>query len=105
MGGHHFISYSRPEASDFVTVLYDELEASSPDFRAWFDQRDGRPGEDWDEQIAEAIRTCESLVCVMTEDSVAPTSLCKQEWTYALQCKRPITPLKRDAKPACRSSF
>jgi tetratricopeptide (TPR) repeat protein len=98
MGGHHFISYSRPEASDFVTVLCDELEASSPDFRAWFDQRDRRPGEDWDEQIAEAIRTCESLVFVMTEDSVAPTSVCKQEWTYALQCKRPITPLQRDAK-------
>src|SRR4029453_10412549 len=98
MGGHHFISYSRPEALDFVSVLCDELEASSPDFRVWFDQRDGRPGEDWDEQIAEAIRTCESLVFVMTEDSVAPTSVCKREWTYALQCKRPITPLKRDAK-------
>jgi TIR domain len=98
MGSHHFISYSRPEASDFVTVLCDELEAASPDFHVWFDQRDGWPGEDWDEQIAEAIRTCESLVFVMTEDSVAPTSVCKQEWTYALQCKRPVTPLKRDVK-------
>ena len=34
----------------------------------------------------------------MTEDSVAPTSVCKQEWTDALQCKRPLTLLKRDAK-------
>ena len=47
MGGHHFISYSRPEASDFVTVLCDEIEALSPDFRVWFDQRDGRPEKDW----------------------------------------------------------
>ena len=35
----------------------------------------------------------------MTEDAVwLPTSVCKQEWTYALQCKRPLTLLKRDAK-------
>jgi len=49
---------------------------------------------DWDEQIGEAIRTCDSLLFVMTRDSVKPNSVCKREWTLALKCNKPVIPLR-----------
>ena len=97
---HHFISYSQPEASEFAIRLVDELGAGPPSIRAWLDQREIKPGQDWDEQIDEAIKTSESLLFVMTRDSVAPTSVCKQEWIRALKYKKPVIPLRlhRDAE-------
>ena len=90
---HHFISYSRPEAGDFVLSLTDALRAGPPTVEAWLDQRKLRPGDDWDSQIDQAIRTCRSLIFVMTPDSVAEGSVCKAEWTRALKFKKPVVPL------------
>ncbi len=91
--GHHFISYSPHEALDFVLQLTEALETGSTPSRAWLDKRDLRPG-DWDTQITEAIRTCTSLLFVMTHDSVQDNSVCKEEWALALRYKKPIIPLK-----------
>ena len=91
---HHFISYSRIDAEDFALRLAGALAAGSPPLRAWLDQRELRPGMDWDEQIGEAIRTCDSLLFVMTRDGVKPNSVCKREWTLALKCKKPVIPLR-----------
>ncbi len=90
---HHFISYSTVEAQDFVYDLHDKLEGEYPKMPAWLDKRDLKDGIDWDTQIAEAIRDCDSLLFVMTPDSVTDNSMCKLEWSLALKYKKPIVPL------------
>lgn len=97
MSGHHFISYSTVDGADFALQLADALTAGPPELPAWLDRRELQPGEDWDEQLVEAIRICDSLLFVMTVDSVEDESVCKQEWTRALRYKKPIIPLKLHA--------
>ncbi|MBI3801520.1 MAG: tetratricopeptide repeat protein [Deltaproteobacteria bacterium] len=94
----YFISYSPVNGLDFAVRLCDALVAGHPSYAAWLDKRELRPGADWDEQIAEAIRTCAGLLFVMTLDSVEPQSGCKPEWTRALKYKKPIVPLLLDKK-------
>src|SRR5215212_2307814 len=100
MPGHHFISYSSADAQDFALRLYDTLTAGPPSFPIWLDKRKLQAGEDWDEQIVEAIKTCASMLFVMTRDSVEDESVCKNEWVSALSYKKPIVPIKlhRDAE-------
>ncbi len=92
MINHHFISYPKV-AKDFAIKLSDALQAGPPSFPVWLDERNLQPGRDWDEQIADAIRTCDSLLFVMTKDSVEDRSICKLEWTRALKYKKPVVPL------------
>jgi tetratricopeptide (TPR) repeat protein len=96
MSGHHFISYSAVEAQDFAIKLYVALLAGPESFTPWLDREKLRPGEDWDEQINEAIRTCKSFLFVMTPDSVDSLSVVKNEWSHALRYKKPIIPLLLD---------
>jgi hypothetical protein len=77
MSGHHFISYSRRESKDFVTQLRSALLLESPAVRVWVDTRDVKAGRDWDEEIVEAIRNCDSFLFVMTPDSVRSQSVCR----------------------------
>ena len=91
---HHFISYSRVDAEAFAARVASSLAAGSPPLRVWLDKRELKPGLDWDEQIGEAIRTCDSLLFVMTRDGVKPNSVCKREWTLALKCNKPVIPLQ-----------
>jgi tetratricopeptide (TPR) repeat protein len=97
---HYFISYSRIDAADDAVWLADTLAEGPSRFPVWVDKRELRPGEDWDEQVVEAIRSCRGLLLVMTTDSVRPNSICKDEWVRALKYKKPVIPLRfhRDAE-------
>jgi tetratricopeptide (TPR) repeat protein len=92
---HHFISYPST-IREIVIRLADELAAGPPALPVWVDKRKLRPAEDWDDQLDDAIRRCDSLLFVMTPDSVRSNSVCKQEWTRALKYKKPVVPLLFD---------
>ena len=101
MSDHCFISYSKSDGVDFVLKLADELTKGPPPLSVWLDERNLRAGFDWDDQIDKALKTSRSILFVVTLDSVDPLSVAKQEWTRALQYKKPIVPLRlhRDADP------
>jgi lysozyme family protein len=95
----HFISYSGVDGSDFALKLCDDLQSGPPSFEAWLDKRRLQTGtDDWDKQIEEAIRDCESLIFLMTLDSVEDGSVCKNEWVQALKYKKPILLVRFHAK-------
>ncbi|MCO6427789.1 TIR domain-containing protein [Nitrosomonas communis] len=98
MPSHHFISYSAVDGFEFALRLCDELQSGPPVFEAWLDKRRLQANDDWDKQIAEAIRDCESLIFVMTSDSVEDASVCKNEWVQALKFKKPILLARFHAK-------
>jgi tetratricopeptide (TPR) repeat protein len=93
MAGHLFISYSTVDAASFAVQLANKLAMGPPPIPVWLDKRELRPGEDWDEQIVEAIQGCAALLFVMTKDSAQPESVCKDEWVRALKYKKPVIPL------------
>ncbi len=98
MSDAHFISYSSADALDFALKLADALTIGPPAFPVWLDKRRLEPGQDWDTQLREAIRSCTSLIFVMSRDSVEDLSVCKEEWSRALSYKKPVTPLLYQAK-------
>ena len=102
MPDHHSISYSRIEAKDFAQRLGDELAIGEPSVRAWLDVRDIPAGVDWDEAIGEAIKTCETLIFIMTPDSVRPDSECKNEWLGARYKKAVVLLLNASAEAPFR---
>src|SRR5436309_12374583 len=104
MSGHHFISYSSVDGLDFARRLYAVLTSGTPALPAWLDKQCLRPGEDWDDQILNALRDCGNLMFIMTPDSVRGDSQCKKEWSRALKYKKPVLLLRlnREAEPPYR---
>ena len=98
MDGPYFISYSRVDAEDFARRLADQLVAGPPTYPVWLDVRDLQPGVDWDTQIRDALRDCSGLLFVVTADSVQDYSATKPEWGRALKYKKPVIPLRFDAR-------
>jgi tetratricopeptide (TPR) repeat protein len=96
MSEFYFISYSSVDGKQFALKLADKLAAGPPEISVWLDKHALRPGEDWDEQVVEAIRTCKGMLFIMSADSVRADSVCKNEWVRALKYKKSVIPLLLD---------
>nr|WP_320193164.1 tetratricopeptide repeat protein [uncultured Desulfobacter sp.] len=95
MKSYHFVSHSSADGEEFASDLGDYLMADKPPIDTWIDHRESLSGAgDWDHPIRQAIQKCESLIFVMTRDSVTDNSGCKKELALARQFKKPILPLR-----------
>jgi len=89
----YFISYSSRDCRDVALKLADQLFAGPPSIPVWLDQRKLQPGIDRYQQIVQALKDCQGVLYLMTNDSVDPNCPCTQEWIRALKYKKPIIPL------------
>jgi tetratricopeptide (TPR) repeat protein len=93
--GHHFISYSSIDGQDFALKLYDALSANG--IPVWLDKRDVQEPEfNWDEEVLEALRTCKSLLFLMTPNSIERHANCTLQWRRALKYKKTIILVRFD---------
>jgi tetratricopeptide (TPR) repeat protein len=86
---HIFISYSRDD-SDFVNGLIADIEKRG--IEVWIDRQDISGGETWRAAIAEAIRSCDAFVIVLSPNSTVSKNV-SRELSIAEPHHRPIIPL------------
>jgi tetratricopeptide (TPR) repeat protein len=94
--GHHFISYSVIDGRDVAIRLKEALEAGRPPLPVWLDVEGLVAGRQWTDQLDEAIRECDTLLFVITPDSVREGSFCATEVSRALSYKKRVLPLRFD---------
>jgi len=84
-----FISYSRKDI-DFVRKLAGDLEKAEYD--VWWDLTDLRGGDDWPRVIPAAIAESQSVIVVLSPNSVV-SDWVEKEYTQALSLRRKIIPI------------
>ena len=85
-----FFSYSRADGSAFALRLSDDLKKMG--FDVWIDQEDIEAGLEWDTEIAKALESCDCVLFLETEKSVA-SDICLDEVHYALEHNKKVIPL------------
>lgn len=87
ISGRVFISYSRKDSA-YVYELAKQLIDVGVEI--WID-RDIAPGRHWDRNIEEALNDCESMIVVLSPDSVASENV-QDEWSYYLEQRKNVYP-------------
>lgn len=85
-----FISYSRADL-DFADKLDAALKASG--FETLIDRRDIQKFEDWWARIESLIVQADTLIFVLTPDSLKTTSVCQQEINLAQSLNKRLAPI------------
>lgn len=85
-----FFSYSRVDGSDFALKLARDLKQKG--FDVWIDQEDIRAGSEWDVEIEHALETCDCLLFLESEKSVASNNVLDEVY-YALEQKKRVIPI------------
>ena len=90
-----FISYSRKDI-DFVRKLAGDLETAGYD--VWWDITDLRGGDEWITRIALAIEASETVIVVLSPDSIQ-SEWVRKEYTQAIGLRKRIIPIMFTASP------
>ena len=85
-----FISYARKDGRDAAAWLRTEIESNG--LRAWQDVISLPPGDNWWQQIREAIEGVHTMVLVLTEGAMQ-SSIVKREWAHARKMGTVIIPV------------
>jgi hypothetical protein len=87
-----FISYSRKNAR-FARDLYNRLAKLG--FPLWRDRTEMQGGENWWNQIKEAIDACETTILCMSPDALK-SPIVQEEWLYARRNGKRVIPVIAD---------
>ncbi|MBX3561156.1 MAG: TIR domain-containing protein [Sphingomonas sp.] len=102
MSGHVFVSHGSEDSQD-AESLAGFIEAKG--VRAWIAPRDVRPGQDYSEQLQEAIESCAAFVVLIT-DKANKSPYVRAETEMAFSTGKPIFPLRTsDIQPAPGLAF
>jgi CRP-like cAMP-binding protein len=88
-----FTSYSSRDR-DFVSQLVEHLQQRLEDNNVdiWIDQAGIRGGDKWDRVIEEALMSCDAMLLMLSESSVASENVA-DEYIYYKEEKKPIIPI------------
>src|SRR5688500_1363014 len=89
MANQVFVSYSHKDSS-FIKILKQKLKDSG--FDVWIDQELLRPGQDWRDEIDNAIRASFAVLAVMTPQAYK-SQYVTYEWAFALGIGKEIIPI------------
>src|SRR5258708_23352251 len=84
-----FICYSRKD-EEFAEKLVNDLITAG--FEVWLDKRNILPGANWGNSIQEGLDTADTLLLLVTPDSMASENVAL-EWQYYFDNHKPIVPL------------
>lgn len=84
-----FISYSRQDG-EFALRLGRDLRAEGVDL--WMDQLDIPPGGRWDREVERALKSCRTLIVILSSDAVASENV-MDEVGYALAESKRVVPV------------
>ncbi len=102
MSGHVFISHGSEDSQD-ADALADFIESRG--MRAWIAPRDVRPGQDYSEQLQEALESCAAFVVLVT-DKANKSPYVRAETEMAFSNGKPIFPVRnRDIQPGPGLAF
>jgi TIR domain len=82
-----FISYAREDRT-FAARIYNALRDIGID--AWLDAKSILPGRRWKRDIAEALRTSDYVVILLSDHSVSKRGYCQSEILDALELLRSV---------------
>ena len=102
MTGHVFVSHGSEDSGE-AEELAAFIEAKG--VKAWIAPRDVRPGQDYSEQLQEAIEQCSAFVVLVT-DKANKSPYVRAETEMAFSTSKPIFPVRMsDIKPASGLAF
>jgi hypothetical protein len=91
---HVFISYKRTTANRRLVGRMSE-RLRNAGFEVWVDTRKLRAGQDWREEIDQAIREALALIVILTPEAVA-SQYVTYEWAFAMGVGIPVIPILRE---------